>query len=295
MKNMIDFVKKFPIAVIVSILLVGSSFFLFASKGLNYGVDFKGGAEIQIGFEKENTLTNIRAALVKNNFEVSSAQSIGESDQNQFLIKLKADEKNLNQVTDSITDMLKKEFQDLNPVVLKTDIVGPKAGEELRISGFQAMAWALIGIMIYIGLRFDFKYSPGAIVALVHDVAIILGIFAFTQKEFSLQIVGALLAVIGYSVNDTVVVYDRVREHEVKGTADGNLPIQINTALNETLTRTILTSITTLIVSLMMYSMGGGIIQDFFFAISIGVLVGTYSSIFVAAPTVLFFSKFVKS
>lgn len=295
MKNMIDFVKKFPIAVIASILLVGASFFMFASKGLNYGVDFKGGAEIQIGFEKDNNLTNIRAALQKNNFDVSSAQSIGTEGQNQFLIKLKADEKNLNQVTESITEMLQTEFKDLNPVVLKTDIVGPKAGEELRISGFQAMAWALIGIMIYIGLRFDFKYSPGAIVALIHDVAIILGVFAFTQKEFSLQIVGALLAVIGYSVNDTVVVYDRVREHEVKGTADGKLPLQINTALNETLTRTILTSVTTLIVSLMMYFMGGGIIQDFFFAISIGVFVGTYSSIFVAAPTVLFFSRFVKA
>lgn len=295
MNTTIDFVKKFPVAVIFSILMVGGSMFLFASKGLNYGVDFRGGAEIQVGFQGKNTVANIRDALNKRNFNASSVQSIGDSSENHFLVKVQADEKNLNQVTDGITKMLVTDFASINPEVLKTDIVGPKAGEELRISGFQAMIWALIGIMIYIGLRFDFKYSPGAIVALIHDVAIILGIFALTEKEFSLQIVGALLAVIGYSVNDTVVVYDRVREHEDKGSSGGVLGDQINTALNETLTRTVLTSLTTLMVSVIMFLMGGGVIQDFFFAISIGVFVGTYSSIFVAAPTVLFFSKVKKA
>ena len=185
------------------------------------------------------------------------------------------------------------DFKNINPEILKTDIVGPKAGEELRISGFQAMAWALLMIMIYIALRFDYKYSPGAIVALLHDVIIIIGVFVLMQKEFSLQIVGALLAVIGYSVNDTVVVYDRVREHEERDHSK-ELNTQINTALNETLSRTLLTSLTTFIVAGVMFVMGGGIIHDFFFAICLGVIVGTYSSIFVAAPTIMFFDKFTK-
>ncbi|MBC76185.1 MAG: protein translocase subunit SecF [Halobacteriovoraceae bacterium] len=286
----ISFVSKFPVSVVLSAVLVIGSLSLFFSKGLNYGVDFRGGAEIQVAFEKDTQLEELRDSLDSNNFKSSSVQRIGDEDESQFLVKVAASESNLNQVTDQITKMLQADFSDKGSEILKTDIVGPKAGEQLRISGFQAMAWALLMIMIYIALRFDYKYSPGAIVALLHDVIIIIGIFSLMDKEFSLQIVGALLAVIGYSVNDTVVVYDRVREHEEKYTSR-SLKEQINGALNETLSRTILTSITTLIVAGVMYFMGGGIIQDFFFAICIGVLVGTYSSIFVAAPTVLFFDK----
>ncbi|MBG59266.1 MAG: protein translocase subunit SecF [Halobacteriovoraceae bacterium] len=286
----ISFVSKFPVSVVLSAVLVIGSLSLFFSKGLNYGVDFRGGAEIQVAFEKETQLEELRSSLDANKFDSSSVQRIGSESQNEFLVKVASNEANLNQVTDQITKMLQKDFSDKGSEILKTDIVGPKAGEQLRISGFQAMAWALLMIMIYIALRFDYKYSPGAIVALLHDVIIIVGIFSLLGKEFSLQIVGALLAVIGYSVNDTVVVYDRVREHEEKYSSR-TLKEQINGALNETLTRTILTSITTLIVAGVMYFMGGGIIQDFFFAICIGVIVGTYSSIFVAAPTVLFFDK----
>jgi len=286
----ISFVSKFPVAVVVSAILVIGSISLFVSKGLNYGVDFRGGAEILVSFEKETSLEELRDSLDANKFDSSSVQSIGEASKNEFLVKVASNEANLNKVTDQITSMLQKDFSERGSEILKTDIVGPKAGEQLRVSGFQAMAWALLMIMIYIALRFDFKYSPGAIMALLHDVIIIIGIFSLLDKEFSLQIVGALLAVIGYSVNDTVVVYDRVREHEVKF-ASKTLKEQINGALNETLSRTLLTSITTLIVSGVMYFMGGGIIQDFFFAICIGVLVGTYSSIFVAAPTVLFVDK----
>ncbi len=288
----INFVTKFPITVIISAVLVIGSLSLFFTKGLNYGVDFKGGAEIQVKFAQAIDMGNLRSQL-KKNFNSSSVQSIGDAGSNEFLIKVSGSEKNLNTVTDQITKMLMGEFASSTPDIQKTDIVGPKAGAELRKSGFQALIWALLMIMIYIALRFDYKYSPGAIVALIHDVVIIVGIFIIFNKEFSLQIVGALLAVIGYSVNDTVVVYDRVREHEEK---DVKRPLkdQINSALNETLTRTILTSITTLIVSLVMFSMGGGVIHDFFFAITLGVIIGTYSSLFVAAPTILFFDKFNK-
>ncbi len=286
----INFVSKFPVAVIFSALMIIASITMFFSKGLNYGVDFRGGAEVQVLFDKEIKLADLRSAIDKEGFKSSSVQRIGDLDKFEFLVKVNAGEKDLNAVTDKITKMLMTNFKDLDPEIEKTDIVGPKAGEQLRISGFQAMAWALLMIMIYIALRFDYKYSPGAIVALIHDVLIIIGVFVLTDKEFSLQIVGALLAVIGYSVNDTVVVYDRVREHEEKSAGKG-LRAQINIALNETLTRTVLTSITTFIVASVMYAMGGAGIEDFFFAICLGVIIGTYSSIFVAAPTVLFLDK----
>jgi preprotein translocase subunit SecF len=286
----IDFVGKFPVAIIVSVLLVLTSIFIFAKNGLNYGVDFRGGAEIQAHFDGAVNLSDLRNALEKAGFKSSSVQSIGSDLKNSFLIKVSADEKNLNEVTDKITKMLMTDFTGLKPEIDKTDIVGPKAGEQLRISGFQAMAWALLMIMVYIALRFDYKYSPGAIVALLHDVIIIIGVFVLMQKEFSLQIVGALLAVIGYSVNDTVVVFDRVREHEEKSPTK-KLREQIHIALNETLSRTMLTSFTTFIVSFVMWWFGGAGIEDFFFAICLGVIIGTYSSVFVAAPTIMFFDK----
>ena len=152
------------------------------------------------------------------------------------------------------------------------------------------MGYALLAIMIYIGLRFDFRYSPGAIGALFHDVSIILGIFALTGTEFTLQTVAALLAVIGYSVNDTVIVYDRVRENEVNMPGK-TLAEQIDKSVNETLSRTVLTSGTTLFIAVAMYLFGGEAIKSFFFAITLGVIIGTYSSIFVAAPITLLFDR----
>ena len=290
MKFNFNFVGKFPLAVAMSALLVIGSIVLFFSKGLNYGVDFTGGAEIQVGFDKDISLSDLRKTLNDGGFTNSQVTSFGESKQH-YLIKVSANSGNLNETTDKITKMLQTSFTDAGTRIDKTDIVGPKAGEQLRISGFQAMAWALLMIMIYIALRFDFKYSPGAIVALIHDVLIIIGIFVLFGREFSLQVVGALLAVIGYSVNDTVVVYDRVREHEDKSPSS-KLRDLINTALNETLSRTMLTSITTFIVAFVMFIMGGSGIADFFFAITLGVIIGTYSSLFVAAPTILFFDKY---
>lgn len=292
MKFNYNFVGKFPIAVALSCVMVLGSIFLFISKGLKYGVDFTGGAEIQVAFEQDVKLADLRGALSKEGFESSQVTSFGEV-KNNYLIKVNSKEGNLNATTDKITKMLNSNFADRTPRIDKTDIVGPKAGEQLRISGFQAMAWALLMIMIYIALRFDYKYSPGAIVALIHDILIIIGVFVIFGREFSLQVVGALLAVIGYSVNDTVVVYDRVREQEEKSVGK-SLKEQINIALNETLTRTLLTSLTTFIVAGVMFFMGGSGIENFFFVICLGVIIGTYSSIFVAAPTIIFLDKMGK-
>lgn len=287
-----DFASKFPLFVPLSALAVIASVVLIMTKGLNYGVDFRGGAEVQVKFQQEVELVALRKSLKQEKFVGAVVQRIGERAENEFLIKVQADEQNLNQVTQKISNFFESTFKDQGAEIRKTDIVGPKAGKVLRNSGIQAMLWAFLAIMIYVGLRFDFKYAPGAIVALFHDVIIIVGIFVLTQKEFTLQIIAALLAVIGYSVNDTVVIYDRVREHEESFA--GSLKKHLNKALSETLSRTLLTSLTTLFVSLTMFFFGGLVIKDFFFAITIGVFLGTYSSLFVAAPVTLFLDKFKK-
>lgn len=288
----IDFVGKFKVTTLISFFLVACSLVMLFTK-MNYGVDFRGGAEIQIKFQKVISLDKLRKSLKENGFKGITVQTIGERTDNEFLVKVQAGKKDLNDVSQKISNSLQKDFANDGVDVRKVDIVGPKAGAQLRITGFQAMGWALITIMIYIGLRFDFKYSPGAIVALIHDVSIVLGVFAMTGTEFTLQTVAALLAVIGYSVNDTVIVYDRVRENEEKY-AGVDLKTNINRAINATLSRTLLTSGTTLFISLAMYFFGGLAIKDFFFAITLGILIGTYSSIFVAAPVTLFFDRIIK-
>lgn len=285
-----DYVGKFKYTAPLSLLVVAASLVLLFSK-MEYGVDFRGGAEIQLKFAKKVEMNTIRKSMSDGGFKGVTVQTIGEASDNEVLLKVQGDETNLNQITTEVEAALLKTYSDSGVEIRKVDIVGPKAGAQLRISGFQAMLWALIAIMIYIGLRFDFKYSPGAIVALFHDVTIILGIYAITGTEFTLQTVAALLAVIGYSVNDTVIVYDRVREHEEKHPGV-DLRTHINRAVNETMSRTILTSSTTLFVSLSMFFLGGTAIHDFFLAITCGVVIGTYSSIFVAAPVTLLLDKF---
>jgi len=234
----IDFVSKFKVSSVISVILVAIGLFGLFTK-MDYGVDFRGGAEIQARFATPVSLDLMRTKLENAGFKGVSAQTIGDLSDNEILLKVAANEENLNEVTQKVRKI---------------------------------------------------KYAPGAIVALFHDVAIILGVFAFTHTEFTLQTVAALLAVIGYSVNDTVIVYDRVREHEE---SDRELPLakHINSAINSTLSRTVLTSGTTLFVSLSMYFFGGQAIKDFFFAITLGIIIGTYSSIFVASPVTLLFNK----
>ncbi len=287
----IPFVSQFKISTLLSILAVLGSLILIFGKGPKFSVDFRGGAEIQVKFNQAMNVEQIRSALAETNYQISTVQAIGDATDNEFLVKVAASKDDINAVTNALTSKLTNSFSSQGAEIRKTDIVGPKAGKQLQISGLYAMLIALAGILIYIGLRFDFKYAPGAVVALFHDVIIVCGIFVLFNLEFSLQIVAALLAVIGYSVNDTVVIYDRVREHEDRA-PETRLTKHINNALNETLTRTIWTSMTTLLVVVSMYIFGGGSIKDFFFALLLGVMIGTYSSLYVAAPTVLFFSKF---
>lgn len=289
----IDWVGMFKFAGIASLLLMVATGVMFFQKGLNYGVDFRGGVEIQVKFNKKTDLGELRALLQEKAIPVSQLQTIGEEDQNEFLLKLDADDKSdLNKISGAVGTVLGEKYGEGSFEILKNDIVGPKAGAELRTSAFKALAWAILAIMIYLALRFDYKFAPGAIAALIHDVTLIIGAFILTQKEFSLQIVAALLAIIGYSVNDTVVIYDRVREIEAAHPGLSTAEI-INRAINETMSRTIITSATVLGVAVVMLIWGGTVIHDFFFAMTIGVILGVYSTIFIAIPMTVIYEKLI--
>ena len=292
MKN-IDYVGKFKVAGLLSLLLIVGTIVMFFTKGLNYGVDFRGGVELQVKFKEAVALGDLRSLLNEKNLPISQLQSIGDESQNEFLMKMQSDKEDLNVISNSVQSVLTEKYGAGSFEVLKADIVGPKAGAQLRISAFKALFWAILAIMIYLALRFDYKFAPGAIAALLHDVVIIIGAFALTQKEFSLQIVAALLAIIGYSVNDTVVIYDRVREIENLNTGASTFDV-INRALNETMSRTLITSLTVLGVSIVMLIWGGSVIHDFFFAMTIGIVLGVYSTIFIAVPMTVLVEKYQK-
>jgi preprotein translocase subunit SecF len=292
-KIKINYTGLFKFCIPATIVLMIVFITMFFQKGLNYGVDFRGGAEIQVRFNEQIDAEVIRSALVAANVPISTVQGIGDEGK-EVLLKVQSEKDDLNVAASDVERVLGEKFGASNFEILKNDIVGPKAGAQLRTSGFQAMAWAMLAIMIYLGLRFDYKYAPGAIFAILHDVVFVIGVFTLLQKEFSLQIVAALLAVIGYSVNDTVVIYDRVRELEAED-SKADMGTIINVALNQTMTRTILTTFTTFLVTFVMFLFGGGAIQDFFFALTIGIVAGTYSTIFVASPITILLDRMNKS
>ncbi|OFZ38562.1 MAG: protein-export membrane protein SecF [Bdellovibrionales bacterium RIFOXYD12_FULL_39_22] len=286
----IDFTSKMIYTSSISAILVILSLIgIFTS--MNYGVDFRGGAEIQTKFKTKVSIDGLRKTMDVAQFKGVSVQTIGEAKDNEFLVKVQADNSNLNEISQKISEALISAYAAQGVEIRKVDIVGPKAGAELRNSGFLAIFWALMAILIYVGIRFDFKYAPGAVIALFHDVVIVLGIFSLTGTEFTLQIVAAVLAIVGYSVNDTVIIYDRIREHEAQYPGL-DIKTHINNAASETLSRTIITSGATLLSCLGMYFLGGIAIRDFFFAMSLGIIVGTYSSIYVAAAVTIAFEKF---
>lgn len=289
----IDFMGKRKYVLGFSLIITLLAFYGIFYK-MNYGVDFRGGAEVQTKFAKEIQLDILRESMEKGGFKGISVQTIGQPQDNEVLIKVQADEGSLNVITESLTNALRTSFTDNPAEIRKVDIVGPKAGSELRMSAVKAMFWAILSIMVYMAIRFDFRYAPGVMVSLLHDVIIVSGILAFIGSEFSLHTVAALLSIIGYSVNDTVIVYDRIREHEEHGDKTKSLETHINDAVNDTLSRTILTSVATLLVSASMYFFGGAALRDFFLAMSIGIIFGTYSSVYVAASTTLFVDGLMK-
>ena len=277
-----NFIGKRKPAIILSAFLILVSISSFLIQGLSWGIDFSSGYVVQLKFDNKISITEIRNTFEANDINDAVIQSFGSN--KEVLIKLKEDS-NFNK--ESINNFLIKSFSNENPFkIIKLEFVGSQIGEELRDKGEWAMLVALLSILVYIGFRFEFIYGIGAIIALIHDVIITLGFFSIFQIEFNLSVLSAALAVIGYSLNDTIVVYDRIRENTrvVKTDRYDNL---LNNSVNQTLSRTVITSLTTMFVLVSLYLLGGAAVELFALAMMIGILVGTYSSIFIASTSLL--------
>jgi len=282
-KLAINFMGKRRLAIILSVVLLAISLSALISKGLNFGIDFTGGTLIEVGYPESVELEPIRTALADAGFDSAQVQHFGSSRDVLVRIAPQADKESAQLSEEALTGL-----RQLNAAVemRRIEFVGPQVGEELTEQGALAMIYALIGILIYIMVRFQWRFAPGAVIALVHDVLIIIGIFALFQFDFDLTVLAALLAVIGYSLNDTIVVFDRIRENFRKMRKGTPVDI-VNTSLNQTISRTLMTSITTLLVLVSLFVFGGEVIHSFALALILGVVVGTYSSIYVASTATL--------
>lgn len=274
----IDFLSKRKAAWIVSAILIIVSIASLSTRGLNLGIDFTGGTLVEVGYEQTIELGNIRTALEANKFNDAIVQYFGTS--KDVLIRLPANaEQNSAELSNQVLTALQATG---NPTMRRVEFVGPQVGEELRDDGGLAVLYALFGILIYVALRFEYRFALGSVAALIHDVIITLGFFSVTQASFDLTVLAAVLAVIGYSLNDTIVVFDRIRENFRKMRKSNTTEV-INGSINQTLARTLMTSITTLLVLLALFFIGGAVIHSFSLALIVGVVVGTYSSIYIAS------------
>lgn len=280
----IDFIKFKTLATIFSGLLILGSLTAIATKGLNFGLDFTGGTLVQVAFEKDADLNQIRDTLKNNGFERTVVQNFGTAKDVMIRLAPVEGKKAVEIGNDVVTKL--REANSEKVAMKKIDFVSASVGEELTEQGGLAILVALIGILIYVSLRFEWKFALGSVAALAHDVIITLGFFSVIQMEFDLTVLAAILAVIGYSLNDTIVVFDRIRENFLKLRKQEATKV-VNTSLNQTLSRTIMTSITTMLVLLALFFLGGATIHGFATALIAGVLIGTYSSIYVASNVAL--------
>jgi len=281
----ISFLKFYKQFYLLSFLLIIISFISFFSKGLNLGIDFKGGTVIEMQFDKKYSATNIREALIQQELGDVKVKEFGN---NQIFLAIFEKKSGKSDFIPNVKTQLEKSLTEtIN--FRRVEMVGPKISKELTKSGIYAVLIALILMLFYIWLRFEWQFSLGSILALLHDVMLTLGAFSIIGFEFNLSIIAAILTIVGYSMNDTVVIYDRIRENLKKDDKSDLLDL-INISVNETLPRTLKTSITTLLALIAIYFFGGEILRGFSFALIWGVIVGTYSSIFIAAPLILIFN-----
>ena len=279
-----DFMSHYKVAVMISGFLIVASLLAIGVRGLSLGVDFTGGYTIEAGYEEAPDLNVIRTALATADLPDSQVQTFGAS--TEVLIRMAPKEGFTGASVSTEVLRVLGEASESEVTMRRVEFVGPQVGEELREKGGLAVLAALFGIVAYIWFRFEKKFSVGSVLALVHDVIITVGFFALFQVEFDLTILAAILAVIGYSLNDTIVVFDRIRENFIS--MRSGTPAQVmNESVNQTLSRTVITSMTTLLVLISLFVFGGQIIHGFALALIIGVVVGTYSSIFVASIAVL--------
>ncbi|MGB5226443.1 MAG: protein translocase subunit SecF [Arenicellales bacterium] len=303
----IDFLGKRKLAMVFSLALIIISLGSLMTRGLSFGIDFTGGTLVEVTYQDTVAIDDVRDTLSSSGFEDAVVQYFGTAKDVMIRVPLKSDMKGA-QVSEKIMLSLHEkqgEFvTDTDPIskqqtcsadgqrqvcqvqMQRVEFVGPQVGDELANQGGLAMLYALFGILAYVAFRFEWRFAVGSVAALVHDVVITVGVFSVFQLEFTLTVLAALLAVIGYSLNDTIVVFDRIRENFRKMRKETPLNI-MNTSINQTLPRTILTSLTTLLVLISLFIFGGDIIHNFSVALILGVVIGTYSSIFIASPVVL--------
>ncbi len=274
----IDFLGRRNMAWIISAILIVVSIASLATRGLNLGIDFTGGTIVEVGYAHSIELTPIRDALAEAQFNDVIVQHFGTA--KDVLIRLPAsDSMQASEVSNQVLRALQPTG---DPSMRRVEFVGPQVGDELRDDGGLAVLYALVAILIYVMLRFEFRFSVGSVAALIHDVLLVVGFFSLTQAPFDLTVLAAVLAVIGYSLNDTIVVFDRIRENFRKMRKATPIEV-INGSINQTLARTIMTSLTTMLVLLALFFVGGEVIHSFALALLVGVLIGTYSSIYIAS------------
>ncbi|HSR74365.1 MAG TPA: protein translocase subunit SecF [Sulfurovum sp.] len=281
--NPISFMAKSKRIGLISIAVVILSWGIIFTKGLNYGIDFEGGTLIQVQYEGKAPISEVRKAIaMEKSYEGVTVTFFGSED--EVVIRTKMSSKALGEdVADKVRTLLKDTG---NFEVRRVDMVGAKVGSELREQGLMAMVLAIIGILIYISFRFEWRFAVASVIALVHDVSIAMGMIVLFNVEVNLDILAAMLTLLGYSLNDTIIVFDRIREG-IRAVKDQDLGDIIDTSVTRTLSRTTLTSMTTLFVVLMLYLFGGEIIEGFSFTLLVGIIVGTHSSIFVASPILM--------
>jgi preprotein translocase subunit SecF len=287
----INFAGNIKAALIFSsILIVISLGSLVIKGGPRYGIDFEGGTLIQIQFSTKVDISELRIALSNLSIEGLSVQEFGEKEANEYLITMKKTTGELEGLSDTIKAALEKRFGSESLDVRRVEMVGPKVGEDLRRKGMLAVTFSLLGMLIYIWWRFELRFGVGAIICLIHDVIITLGALSITHKPIDLPIIAALLTVVGYSVNDTIIISDRIREN-LKKMIRERLKEIVNKSVNQTLSRTCITAGTTLVVVTALFFLGGEVIHDFAFTLIVGICIGTYSSIFISSPLLILWER----
>lgn len=279
----INFLGKKKIFLTISGILVLASLVLVFTRGLNYGIDFRGGLELQYQFEHAVDISRVRQALADAGEGNAVVQKVHSEDTYEYIISFQLEEEQLKGKSEHINTVFQSAFPDENVILRKVDSVGPRVGADLKKAAILSMLYAVFLILGYLWFRFNITFSPAAVVALLHDVLFTLGVLVLLQVEFSLSVVAALLTIVGYSLNDTIVIFDRVRDNLVH-VGKFSLENIMNRSINECLSRTLLTSFTTFLVLVVLILMGGPTLYPFAITMAIGVVVGTYSTIYIASP-----------
>jgi preprotein translocase subunit SecF len=283
----VNFVGKMRMFFYFSITLtVVCLIYIIARGGPIMGIDFAGGTIVQVKYSQATSIDKIRESLKPLNLEGSVIQEVGSKSDNEFLLRTEMSGADLKGLSDKIEDAMAAVYGKKGFEIRRVEAVGPKAGKDLTQKGILAVCFSLLGMLIYISWRYEFRFALGGIIALIHDVIVSVAVFTILGGEFTLTIIAALLTIIGYSINDTVVVFDRIREN-MRKSPNQELGEVINASINQTLSRTILTSFTVFLVLIALYFFGGVVIHDFAFILLVGVVFGTYSSVFIASPLVL--------